>query len=186
MDALRMLTEQHDEVEALFRRAEDTTPADEQERIDIARSIIEHLSRHAGIEEVAFYPTIRDALPTADEEIDHDLEEHQEAKVMLDQLEGCDPASTEYDDIMANLAEAVRHHVEEEEDDLFPRVEQVLTQRELEELGRTMERLMKVVPTRPHPHEPSTPPGNVATGPIAGAVDRLRDEIRDRTADTNV
>jgi hypothetical protein len=43
-----------------------------------------------------------------------------------------------------------------------------------------MEDLQSKVPTRPHPHAPDEPPANVALGPVAGALDRLRDAVRDR------
>lgn len=107
---------------------------------------MEDLVRHAAIEEAAFHPTVRDPLPAADEEIAHDLEERQEAKELLDRLDGIEPSSDEYDAVMEESIPAIRHHVEEEENDLFPRVREALTADELDELGDTMEQLMKVVP----------------------------------------
>ena len=186
MDALTLLTNQHQETDAAFRQYEGLAADAEQERIELARTIIEDLTRHAGIEEVAFYPTVQDALPDAADDIQEDLEEHQQAKELLATLDGADPSSDEYDATMRQLIEDVRHHVEEEENDLFPQVREALTAEELDSLGDTMERLMEVVPTRPHPHEPSTPPANTLTGPLAGALDRLRDAIRDRTQDRRV
>lgn len=186
MDALQLLTTQHREVDARFDRYEGLPADAHDERIEIARQVIEDLSRHAGIEEAAFYPTVRDALPDAQDDIDEDLEEHQEAKELLNQLDGADPTSDEYDAVMRELIPAIRHHVDEEENELFPRVREALTADELDELGDTMEQLMKVVPTRPHPHEPKTPPANLLTGPMAGALDRLRDGIRKRSDDRKV
>lgn len=186
MDAIQLLTDQHQKTDAAFQRYERLGKDATQERIDLAREIIDDLTRHAGIEEVAFYPTVKDALPDAADEIEEDLEEHQQAKELLARLDGTEPTGDDYDTTMRELIEAVRHHVQEEEQDLFPRVRQAMTAEELESLGDTLEKLMKVVPTRPHPSEPSTPPGNVLTGPLAGALDRLRDGIRNRTRDTQV
>lgn len=186
MDALRLLTTQHEKTDAAFQRYERLPKDASQERIDLAREIIEDLTRHAGIEEVAFYPTVQDALPDAADEIEEGLEEHQQAKELLARLEGTEPTGDDYDATMRELIEDVRHHVEEEENDLFPRVREALTDEERESLGDTLEKLMNVVPTRPHPNEPSTPPANALTGPLAGALDRLRDGIRNRTRDTQV
>lgn len=186
MDALQLLANQHEKVDRAFDRYANLPKDATQERIDLAREVIEDLVGHAAIEEAAFYPTVRDALPGADEEIDHDLEEHQEAKELLNRLDGVEPSSDEYEAVMGELIPAIRHHVEEEENDLFPRVREALTADERAELGDTMQQLMQVVPTRPHPHEPSTPPANMLTGPMAGALDRLRDRIRERTSDTEV
>lgn len=186
MDAVQLLIDQHQKTDAAFTRYEGLPKDATQERIDLAREIIEDLTRHAGIEEVAFYPTVRDALPDASDEIEEDLEEHQQAKELLARLDGTEPTGDDYDTTMRALIEAVRHHVEEEENDLFPRVRQALTADELDSLGDTLEKLLHVVPTRPHPSEPSTPPANTLTGPLAGALDRLRDGIRNRTRDTQV
>lgn len=186
MDAVQLLIDQHQKTDTAFTRYEGLDKDATQERIDLAREIIEDLTRHAGIEEVAFYPTVQDALPDAADEIEEDLEEHQKAKELLARLDGAEPTGDDYDATMRELIEAVRHHVEEEENDLFPRVRQALTADELESLGDTLEKLLSVVPTRPHPHEPSTPPANTLTGPLAGALDRLRDGIRNRTRDTQV
>lgn len=186
MDAIQLLTDQHRKTEAAFERYEGLGKEATQERIDLAREIIEDLTRHAGIEEVAFYPTVQDALPGAADDIQEDLEEHQEVKELLARLDGTEPTGDDYDATMQQLIGAVRHHVDEEENDLFPRVCEAMTADELESLGDALEKLTHVVPTRPHPNEPSAPPANTLTGPLAGALDRLRDGIRNRTRDRQV
>ncbi|MDP8987034.1 MAG: hemerythrin domain-containing protein, partial [Actinomycetota bacterium] len=70
--------------------------------------------------------------------------------------------------------ESVRHHVEEEEGELFPQVRQALGRKRLGEIGDAMEELKKSAPTRPHPRAPDTPPGNVAANKAAGVLDRAR------------
>lgn len=186
MDALHLLTRQHEEVEALFRAYEATGPDDGQGRIDIARSLIDKLSRHSGIEELAFYPTVRDALPDAADEIDHDLNEHVEIKRILQHLGGCEPLSAEYDDTMQELIQAIRLHVEDEETGLFPRVRSAMTAEELNSLGAALEGLTKIAPTRPGPDQPSALQEAEAVRPVMEAVDRMRDQIRHRVSDTSV
>lgn len=85
MDALELLTRDHREVDEAFDEFESRT--DPERRTKIARQVIAELSTHAGIEEAVFYPTVKEALPELAEEIDHDLQEHQ-------QPSSCWPTST--------------------------------------------------------------------------------------------
>ena len=75
------------------------------------------------------------------------------------------------------LIENVRHHVQEEEEDLFPKVRERLSAERLEDLGEELEAAKSTVPTRPHPKAPDTPPGNLATGAVSAVTDRLRDRL---------
>lgn len=84
---------------------------------------------HAAIQEVAFYPTVKDALPELADEIDHDLEEHAEAKQLLGDLQGMYPSQEEFDTTFRQLISDIGQHVEEEDSDLFPKVRDALTSR---------------------------------------------------------
>jgi len=77
------------------------------------------------------------------------------------------------------MMENVRHHVEEEESELFPDLRDVATRTELFDLADAMNEAKKNAPTRPHPRSADTPPTNVVTAPIASVVDRARDVGRD-------
>lgn len=184
VDAIELLTQQHAEVDRAFE--EFTSTPDPQRRKEIARQVITDLSVHAGIEEVAFYPAVKDALPRLADEIDHDLEEHAQAKELLAKLQGMDPAEDDFDATFQQLIADIRHHVEEEEGDLFPEVRKALTEQELRDLGQAMDDLQSKVPTHPHPHTPNEPPANAALGPVVGVLDRLRDGIRERVGKHNV
>lgn len=184
MDAIELLTEQHRRVDRAFGEFSSTT--DTERKRDIARQVIRDLSVHSGIEEAAFYPTIKDALPDMTGEIDHDLKEHAEVKQLLERLEGMDPNDPDFEPTFQRVIDDTRHHVQEEENDLFPRVRQALTTEELDNLGETMRDLEDRVPTRPHPRAPQQPPANEAVGPAAGVVDRLRDAIRGRIGKRSV
>ncbi len=89
-----------------------------------------------------------------------------------------DPEAERFIPKMTVLMESVRHHVEEEEDELFPEVREALTRKQLAELGEAMEEAKKTVPTRPHPRAPDTPPGNLVAGAGAAVVDKVRDAVR--------
>lgn len=184
MDATKLLEQQHREADQAFEEFESTQ--DPQRRKEIARQVVHDLSVHAGIEEVAFYPAVKDALPDLADEIDHDLEEHAEVKELLAGLQGMSSDDPEFESTFRTIASNVREHVEEEERDLFPRVRDALTEDERRELGEAMEDLQSKVPTRPHANAPQEPPANTALGPVVGVVDRIRDGIRERVGKGSV
>jgi hypothetical protein len=70
--------------------------------------------------------------------------------------------------------ELVRHHVKEEECELFPEVRSRISRRELLELGDQLRAAKRVVPTRPHPWAPDEPPGNSVVGGAVAVMDRVR------------
>jgi len=72
----------------------------------------------------------------------------------------------------------VRHHVEEEETELFPKLRASITTAELQEMGGALASAKKLAPTHPHPNAPDTPPGNVAAGAAAAVIDKARDALK--------
>src|SRR4028118_2193773 len=66
---------------------------------------------------------------------------------------------------MSVLMESVRHHVKEEESELFPKVRKEIKRKELAELGEALEKAKKTAPTQPHPRAPDTPPGHLVAAP---------------------
>ena len=100
------------------------------------------------------------------------LEQHHVAKWELDELEGMDPDDDRFEAKVLVLIDNIRHHVEEEEEALFPQVQAGLTRQQLDEIGNRLAQARESVPTRPHPRMPDEPPGNVVAGPAAAVVDR--------------
>lgn len=92
-------------------------------------------------------------------------------KWTLPELEKTDPADERFDAKVTVLIESVRHHVKEEEQDLFKRVRRGVSRSELQELGAQLEEAKKTAPTRPHPRSPGEPPGNLVAGPAAAVMD---------------
>lgn len=177
MDAITLLKKDHDTVEKLFKRFEATSDAALVERRTIVDKIIEELSQHAAIEEQIFYPVTRATVGDVDDEVLEGLEEHHIVKWLLDELEHMDASDERFKAKVTVLIENVRHHVEEEEGDYFPKVRSELGRNDLTDLGDAMEKAKETAPTHPHPRSPDTPPGNVVAGAAAGVVDRVADTV---------
>ena len=173
-----MLRADHREVERLFKQFEKTGPKAHVTRRQIVDRIIGELSVHAAIEEQVFYPAVREAVPSSEDVVLESLEEHHIVKWTLNELEGMDPEHERFIAKATVLVESVRHHVEEEEDELFPKVREALTRKQLAELGEAMATAKESAPTRPHPMAPDTPPGNLVAGAGAAVVDKAKDAVK--------
>lgn len=173
MNALTLLKQDHGNVEELFHRFETAEPDDAAELAHIRDLIVEHLAIHSSIEEEGFYPALRTRLDSELEaNVLEGLEEHHIVKWTLSELEKMPPTHERFTAKMTVLIESVRHHVEEEENELFPRVREVFSVQELDDLGDTLELLKQTAPTRPHPRVPDQPPLNLLFGLPAAIVDR--------------
>ena len=134
--------------------------------------IVTELSAHAAIEEQVFYPAVRKADPDIERQVLEALEEHHIVKWTLSELDGMDSGDERFDPKVTVLIESVRHHVKEEEGDLFPKVRKVMKPKERQELGEALDVAKRMAPEKPHPRAPDTPPGNLLAGPPDAAVDK--------------
>jgi hemerythrin superfamily protein len=149
MDATALLETDHRTVDQLFRQYENlgsTNPTARRAPVD---RIIRELSIHAAIEEQVLYPAVRRELPDGPGMADEAFQEHQEAKEILRRLDQMDPGDFEFDSAVTELIKDVRHHVDEEESDMFPKLRSALSQERLTELGRQMQEAKQTAPTRP-------------------------------------
>jgi len=180
MNAITLLKNDHKTVEDLFKRFEKLGPRAVKTKQDVVERIVRELSIHAAIEEMVFYPAIREAVENGDPDkmVLESLEEHHIVKWVLWELEQMTPADERFDAKVTVLMENVRHHVKEEEKELFPQVNKIFGRAQLDELGQAMANLKKTAPTRPHPRSPDEPPGNLVAGAGAALVDRAIDAGR--------
>ncbi len=137
-EATKLLKKDHDTVRDLFKRYEASDRAGE--KAQIARTVCEELTIHAHIEEEIFYPALekagqRDALKMVRESV----EEHKIVKTLVGELEGMTPRDPQFEAKFTVLREAVEHHADEEEDDLFPDAKRDLGEDRLRELGARMQ-----------------------------------------------
>ena len=120
-DAIILLKEDHKEVSRLFERFEATkSPSMKQQ---LVAKICAALTVHAQIEEEIFYPAARDALKTDDENLIDEAEvEHDTIKQFVAELEGAPTDADFYDARVKVLGEYVKHHVQDEETEMFPKL----------------------------------------------------------------
>ena len=178
MDAITLLKQDHKAVEKLFKQFEKAKqPA---ERRKVAEKVVKELSIHAAIEEMLFYPAVRDRVPKAEDMVLESLEEHHVVKWVLSEVEDMKADNERFKAKMTVLIENVRHHVEEEESELFPQVRKAVGRKELGELGDAMEKAKKTAPNRPHPKAPDTPPGNLVAGPTSAVVDKVKTKAKEK------
>ena len=176
MNALDLIADDHRRVEDLFRQYEASTEPDDQTRI--VHEVIHELAVHGEIEELLFYPQVREKATGGEQLADEAIHEHLEMKETLNALDSMDATDTAFHDRMRELMAEVRHHVGEEENDIFPHIREAVSAEDLEQLGDRMERAKGMVPTRPHPDAPTSPGAKAAASPPVALVDRIRDAIR--------
>jgi len=172
VDAITLLKQDHKTVNALFRKYEKLGDQAYVSKRAVVDEIIEELSVHAAIEELAFYPAVKGISADLKDHVLESLEEHHVVKWLLDELLGLDPEAERFDAKVTVLIESVRHHVEEEETEFFPLVREALGRKVLGEIGEVLEKSKSTAPKRPHPKAPDEPPGNAVAGLVAGVVDR--------------
>jgi len=178
MDAITLLRNDHRTVEELFKKFEKAGPNAHKTKARLVEKIIHELAVHAAIEEMAFYPAVRGTNDKLTDTVLEGLEEHHVVKWLLGELESMDPSEERFDAKVTVLMESVRHHVKEEEREMFPAVRKALGRKELVELADILQKAKKTAPTHPHPRQPDEPPGNLVAGLVAGLLDRARDTGR--------
>ncbi|MGA7417563.1 MAG: hemerythrin domain-containing protein [Acidimicrobiales bacterium] len=181
-DAITLLREDHRSVEKLFKSFEKAGPNALKTKARLVESMIRELTIHASIEEQIFYPGVRQEAGDLGPEVLEALEEHHVVKWLLSELHGLDPSAERFNAKVAVMMENVRHHVREEEGELFPAVRKELSRQELVAMGDALAAAKKGAPTKPRPRMPDEPPMNRFADAGAGAVDRAVGAIRHAAA----
>jgi hemerythrin superfamily protein len=123
MDAITLLKNDHRKVEDLFKKFERAGDTAYKAKQNLVESMIRELSVHAAVEEMTFYPFVKGVNEKLTENVLESLEEHHVVKWVLSELDGMSPESERYDAKVTVLIESVRHHVKEEEGEMFPQAQ---------------------------------------------------------------
>ena len=148
-DAIVMLKNDHKEIEKAFKAFEKAGENATKEKERAVKRIIELLTVHTYIENEVMYPRVRELLPELEDEIDESYEEHHVADLVVMELYGMKGSMERFDAKTTVLIENVRHHIEEEEQEWFPRVRESLGRKQLQDIGAEMERARKKAPKKP-------------------------------------
>ena len=148
-DAIVLLKDDHQEIRkafTAFERAGDDAHAEKQRLVD---RIIELLTVHTYIENEVMYPRVRELVPEVEDDILESFEEHHVADVLVMELAAMKADDERFTAKTTVLIENVRHHIEEEEEEWFPKVREALGRTALQEIGEAMLEARKKAPTRP-------------------------------------
>ena len=133
--ALEMLKEDHDKVKKAFKEFEKMDREDAETLQQLVQTVCEELKVHTALEEEIFYPAVREAIE--DEDLMNEAQvEHDTAKMLIEQLENMGPDDPNFHATFTVLGEYVKHHVKEEEDEMFPEARK--TDLDFEERGARM------------------------------------------------
>ncbi len=189
-DVFTVLAKDHEEVKALLAELEKgpaRAAGATQEQLQLRKKMTERLvieeSRHEALEEMHFWPAVREHVPGGDALADEATAQETEGKEVLDKLDKLDAGDPEFDRLLGTFIRAGREHIRFEETRVWPKARAALSAQTAAELGTEIAEGKKTAPTRPHPHTPPSPGVLKAAGPAAAAADKARDAITGRGAD---
>jgi hemerythrin-like domain-containing protein len=189
-DVFTVLAKDHGEVKDMLAELEKgATNANGASEDQLARrkkmtdQLIIEESKHEALEEMYFWPTVREYHAAGNTLADEATGQEQEAKEVLAKLDKLDASDAEFDELLGTFIAAARKHIEFEETEVWPGLRSVLPAETAAELGRKITEGKKTAPTRPHPHTPPSPGVLKAAGPAAAAADKARDAVTGRGND---
>ena len=148
-DALVLLKADHKEIKRLFREFEKAGENATKTKGTLVSKMIEALTVHTYLENEIVYPEVRKLLPDLEDDVLESYEEHHVADVLCMELFAMSPDDERFDAKTTVLIENVEHHIEEEEEDWFPKVRAGVGRKELQEMGARMLERRKDAPTKP-------------------------------------
>jgi iron-sulfur cluster repair protein YtfE (RIC family) len=137
MNAIELLKEDHKKVDHLFGKVKAT---EEEEHKALFEQIKAELDVHTHIEETIFYPKMKESENKELEDIIMEgYQEHYQAKTLLREMSELAEDSEVFEPKLSVLMENITHHVQEEEGEMFPKIEEIFDEATLNEIGKEME-----------------------------------------------
>jgi hemerythrin superfamily protein len=144
-DAITLLTEDHENVKAMFEQYEALGERAHVTKKRLATQICTELTKHATAEEEIFYPAVRAAGKDKEDLVDEAIVEHASAKELIAQILDMEPTEDLFDAKVKVLSELIDHHVQEEEGEIFPKARKAGL--DLEQLGQQIAERKAVIAT---------------------------------------
>jgi thiamine pyrophosphate-dependent acetolactate synthase large subunit-like protein len=186
-DVFTVLAQDHQDVKAMLAelergptRATGATGDQLALRKKMTEQLIIEESRHEALEEMYFWPAVRDRLESGNTLADEATGQEQDAKQVLASLDKLSPDDAEFEQLLGKFIMDARQHIEFEESQVWPLMRTALAAGISAELGDKIAEGKSSAPTRPHPHTPPSPGVLKATGPVAAAADKVRDAVTGR------
>jgi len=148
-DAIVLLKDDHKEIRKLFRQFEALGDSAHAQQNRLVKKILELLTVHTYIENECMYPYTRELVPDLEDDVLESYEEHHVADILCMELSTMSAEDERFVAKTTVLIESVKHHMEEEEDEWFPKVRTALSRKQLQEMGAEMTELRKKAPRRP-------------------------------------
>ncbi|HET9530417.1 MAG TPA: hemerythrin domain-containing protein [Blastocatellia bacterium] len=137
MNVLEFLKQDHKEAMNMMNQIETANAGGQKSKMELFNQLKSALTLHTKMEEQIFYPELENHQETRDL-VREAYSEHQEVDDLLSEISGLSPTSGDFADKIAELRDAVEHHVGEEENQMFPKVKQIIGQEQLNNMGRRM------------------------------------------------
>src|SRR5690242_14049432 len=148
-DAIVLLKEDHKQIKRLFRDFDAAGENATKRKGELVSKIIELLTVHTYIENEVMYPEVRRLVPDLEDDVLESYEEHHVADLLVMELVAMSPDAERFDAKTTVLIENVSHHIEEEEQEWFPKVREALGRKQLQELGEKLLEAKAKAPTSP-------------------------------------
>ena len=148
-DAIVLLKQDHQEIRRVFRDFQGAGENATVRKGQLVDKMIELLTAHTYIENEVMYPRVRALLPELEDDVLESYEEHHVADVLVVELAAMKPDAERFTAKTTVLIESVRHHIEEEEQEWFPKVREGLGRSVLQDIGAEMIQARKKAPKRP-------------------------------------
>ena len=140
MDVIDLLVADHNRARGLISRYKDADEAGKtEEASELADAIIRELNVHMVAEESVFYQAVKKRTGEIKDDVDEGYEEHHVAKVLIGEIGDLKAGSDSWVAKMKVLIESVEHHVDEEEEELFPSVRSSTDAPRREKLGQAFD-----------------------------------------------
>ena len=144
MNAIQFLKNEHEKAQRAF---EDIQAASSDQRAQLWAKLEPELKMHEEIEEVALYGPVAQEVGPKDQTLKEWQEHHRgevvEAEALIEEIDGLDPTADEWIDRVEELQETLEHHIQEEEGNIWPKIEQAWDRSKLEHAGQQMETLKR-------------------------------------------
>ena len=135
-DVVDLIVSDHRAIAELLEQVK----AEPERRPQLLASLASMLAAHSRAEEDEVYPVAREGAGDSDHQVQHSYEEHEQVELLLEDAGALEPDSTHFEAKFAELEQALRHHVDEEESAILPRLRERLDSVTLEELGEAFSR----------------------------------------------